>query len=157
MKAWLLTPLSLVLVNLVSGCRCGSDIQPAEPIVEAAAIPAEEVTPEELGVSVEVSQLIAAGDATAIATDMEQRAARLRAVAGTTKEQSSALEEVAESMTGREAALDPRDPAVLEALVTSAASLDQGVQEMEPDLANLRQLVVDLQAEAEALYGRPQP
>lgn len=157
MNTWLIAIASLTLTGLVSGCRCGSDVQPVEPADAVTEIPAEEVTPEEIGVSAEVSQLIDAGDPTAIAADMELRAQRLRAIAGTTKGHTRALEQIAESMTGREATLDPRDPAVVAALVASAADLGQGVEELEPDLTTLRQLVVDLQAEAEALYGRPQP
>jgi len=146
-----------LLIIATTGCRCGGEDQPTDPVEPPTAAPPPEETAEEITPSPDVSQLIEAGDAAAIAADMEQRAARMRSIAASAGDRARTLESLAESITGREKPLDPRDPAVVDALVTSAGDLASGVDAMDPDLTLLRQLVVDLQAEAEALYGRPQP
>ena len=145
----------ICLMVLYLGCRCGSpsDEPPAEDVS-----PADVVAPEDTGspVSAEVSQRIASGDATAIAADMEARAARLGELATATGQSVKEMETTAESMTGRSEPLDPRDPETVTALGGSAEQLSTGTADLSDELAEMRQIVVDLQAEAEALYGRPQ-
>lgn len=147
----LLSALSLLVV----ACHCGSETaQPAseDPTAEAVTEAGAEATP---GPSAEVQAVIDAGDATAIAADMERLAVVLADRATAAGEAARSLEQVAEGMTGREKTLDPRDIEDITALTDSATTLIQGATEMEEDIAELRQLVLDLRAEANALYGRP--
>ncbi len=156
-KTWTSAVVALLpaLSLLVAACHCGADrTQPdaTEPITEAVTEAPTEVEP---GPSAEVQAVIDAGDATAIAADMERLAAALAERATSAGEAAKSLEQVAEGMTGREKTLDPRDIEDVTALADSAATLLEGTSEMEQDIAELRQLVLDLRAEADALYGRP--
>ena len=156
-KTWTLTVVAFLstLAVLVAACHCGGEpAQPApdDPTPEAVTEAEAEVLP---GPSAEVQAVIDAGDATAIAADMERLAVALADRATATGEAARSLEQVAEGMTGREKALDPRDIADITVLTESATTLIQGTTEMGEDIAELRQLVLDLRAEANALYGRP--
>jgi hypothetical protein len=147
--------LLAVTTTFVCGCHCGSEpAQPRteEPATEAAVEPAVDEGPV---VSAEVQAILDAGDATAIAADMERLAAALAQQATATGTSAKDLETVAETMTGREKALDPRDTEDVASIETSASELAEGAVELEQDIAALRQLVIDLQAESNALYGRP--
>ncbi len=154
--------VSLILAGVLPACRCNpsedADATPAEATPEEPTT-AEEATPEEpvasIPVSPEVVELIEAGDIEALAADMQQRVARMRELAAATEQRSAALEQVAEGMTGRSTELDPSDPATVEQLTRSADELASGAGEMETDVEALRQLVVDLRAEADAIYGAP--
>lgn len=139
------------------GCHCGSEPAqppPADPPTESDTVPPADVGPV---VSAEVQAILDAGDATAIAADMERLADALSEQAAATGTAAKALEVVAEAMTGREKALDPRDAEDVASIETSAGELAGGAAELEQDIAALRQIVIDLEAEADALYGRPAP
>lgn len=154
--------LTVALILAVStpwvyGCHCGSDaVQPPpdEPATEAVVEPIEDAGPV---VSAEVQAILDAGDATAIAADMERLAAALVEQASTTGTAAKALEVTAETMTGREKALDPRDTEDVASIEKAAGELAVGADDLEQDIAALRQIVIDLQAESNALYGRPAP
>ena len=139
-----------------TACHCdGPTLEPsAHDITEAAT---ETPTPAEPGASPEVLALVEVGDATAIAADMERLAAVLSTQAAATGDAARSLEQVAEGMTGRKKSLDPRNAGDVALMEESAASLSSGSAELEQDIASLRQIVLDLQAEANALYGRPTP
>lgn len=144
----------------ISGCRCGPTApQPDESAsavtVDAATEPETTPVVDADGPSAEVRALLEGGDPAAIAADMASRAARLRGLVASTEESSRALETTAESMTGRQIPLDPKDPVVVDALVSSAQILIEGADTLGEDVVAVRQLIVDLQAEADALYGRP--
>ncbi len=158
--------LGIIAVILVTtcwiGCRCGApadegEITPAEIAADVTGdSPTEGGEADgESAVSADVRQLIDDGDAGAIAAEMERRAARLRVLVGGTEERAGELENTAEAMTGREATVDPRDPAAVDSLVAAAAALGEGSAALEANVAEARQLATDLQALADALYGRP--
>jgi len=145
----------LAVVSLASGCRCTSEpalSTPDETVTEAATEAPPATGPV---VSEEVRAIIDAGDAAAIAADMERLAAALGERASTTGDAARALEQVAEAMTGRENKLDPTDAADVASLEGSASELAGGADALDQDIAALRQIVIDLEAEADALYGRP--
>ena len=145
------------------GCQCGdpdggtvpgSDPAAGGDVTETTG-DAAEAAGEDSGVSAEVRQVIDAGDAGAIAVELEKRATQLRTLVGETEKRAGELEVTAESMTGRKETVDPRDPAVVDTLVASAASLAEGTGSLEQEVAEARQLTADLVALADALYGRP--
>jgi len=142
------------------GCQCGStetqeDPPAADRTETGTPQEPEALVPDEPGVSAEVQALIDAGDAQAIAADMETRVTRCRTLAAATGEDAKQLETVAESMTGRSESVNPRDAAAVTQLVTAADQIATGATELSAQVTELQQLVTDLKAEADALYGRP--
>lgn len=158
----LLAALVLSLLGALPACKCtppddGAGEATPEEGSPAAMTPEEPVTAVEpaIPVSPEVSALIEAGDVAAIAADMQARTEQMRALTESTEQRSKSLEEIAEEMTGRNNSVDLADPATVELLQVSADKLAAGAAEMATDVAKLRQLVVDLKAEAEAIHGAP--
>jgi len=161
-QRWVGIFVCFLVTAWLAGCQCGAPDDEAAGSEATPAIPATDtgdagVTDDGSGVSAEVQALIAAGDAAAIAGDMGARATELRALVAATEKSAVGLEGSAEGMTGRETPVDPRDPAVVESLIASASALAEGADALAGDVEKARQLVTDLQAEAEALYGRPVP
>jgi hypothetical protein len=165
-RALLVGLLVMVLASVLPACRCNGpedgagDATPEEPTTgeepatdEAATADGAEAAT--IPVSPEVATLIEAGDVAALAADMQARAARVRELSASTEQRSQSLEQVAEGMTGRSTTIDPADPGAQQQLAQSADQIASGAAEMATDVAALRQLVVDLQAEAEAIYGAP--
>ena len=151
-----------LVTGWLTGCRCGAP--EVEGDSSAGGPTAGEVTDDEAaagaideqsGVSPEVQALIAGGDANSIAADLEKRAGQLRELVAATEQGASDLEGSDESMTGRQTPVDPRDPAAVEALIASATALAEGADALAGQVENARQLVTDLRAESDALYGRP--
>ncbi len=153
-----LTFLCIASATFAVGCTCGeprdtADVTPAEDVAEPATetveVPEDHADP----VSPEVRALIDADDTAAIAADMETRAGTLRTLTASVGERARSLESVYEGMTGRSGTIDPRDADAVSTLVTSAERLGTATDEMSNDIAQMRQVVIDLQAESEALYG----
>jgi len=150
--------LLLWAAGALLGCHCGREAttSDSETPTAAAADPLQQpAADEEPRPSAEVQALIDGGDAAAIAADLEKRSAQLGELAAAASERARAIEVVAESMTGRETPVDPRKSEDLQRLNTSALDVSSGAVELDTTVADMRQLVIDLQAEAEALYGRP--
>jgi hypothetical protein len=151
-----------LVTGWLTGCRCGApevdgDTTAGGPTTgEVTADGAETgAVEEQSGVSPEVRALIEAGDANGIAADLEKRAGQLRELVAATEKGASDLEGSAESMTGRQTPVDPRDPAAVETLIASATALAEGADALSGQVENARQLVTDLRAESDTLYGRP--
>ncbi len=153
----------MLLPLLALGCRCGSPEPGTEPpTAEPSGTVDDKETdanapPEGTQVSAEVQALIDAGDTQAIAADLEIRATRCRTLAAATGNGAQQMETVAESMTGRNETVNPRDPQAVTQLLESAEQIASGATELSSQVTELQQLVVDMRAEADALYGRPSP